>query len=82
MGRLVVGLVVAVVAGVAASRGLAGLGYDPGRTLPVSLAVAAVAAWPWIRAWWGGGLAGWAARWIAAAVVVMALTHWGCPALR
>lgn len=82
MGRLAIGLLVATVVGVAASRGLAWLGHDPQRTLPAALAVGAIAAWPWIRSWWGGSLAGWAARWVVAAAVVLTMTHWGCPALR
>ena len=80
--RLAVGLLVVIVAGVAASRALASLGHDPGRTLPAALAAGAIAAWPWIRTWWGGSLAGWATRWIVAAVVVLVLVHWWCPAVR
>jgi len=80
MGQFAIGLLVAVVVGVAASRGLDWLGVDVIRTVPVSLAAGAIAAWPWARRWWNGSLAGWAARWVLAAAVVLALTAWGCPA--
>jgi len=82
MMRLVWGMLVVVVVGVAASRGIAWLGFDASRTLPVSLAVGAIAAWPWLRRWWGGSLAGWAVRWLVAAAVVLAVMHWGCPVPR
>jgi hypothetical protein len=82
MVRLLFGLLIATVAGVAASRALAWMGFQPGRTVPVSLAAGAIAAWPWVRRWWGGSLAGWAARWAVAAAVVLTLMAWGCPAAR
>jgi len=81
MMRLVWGLLVAIVVGVAASRGIVWLGFDAGRAVPVALALGAVAAWPLVGRWWGGTLAGWAARWLVAAAVVVAVIHWwGCPA--
>jgi hypothetical protein len=80
MGWRLVGLLVAFAVGVGASRGLAWVGFDPERTVPVALAAGAIAAWPFVRTWWGGSLGGWAARWVLAATLVLALTHWGCPA--